>query len=60
MKFSYSWALLGIAGAVSALSSSGQRLLVVLEDAELKGKYSQFLGDLECTVLVDRSIATQY
>ncbi|KAF1810879.1 putative oligosaccharyl transferase subunit [Eremomyces bilateralis CBS 781.70] len=47
MKSIYTWALLALSTAVNALSSSGQRLLVVLEDAELKGKYSQFLGDLE-------------
>jgi oligosaccharyltransferase complex subunit beta len=34
-------------GAVSALSSAGTRLLVVLEDAGEKALYSQFWADLE-------------
>lgn len=37
---------LGFLGAVSALSSSGSRLLVVLEELAEKEKYSKFLEDL--------------
>ncbi len=36
-----------LAGVVSALSTSGNRLLVVLDDVADKEGYSQFLGDLE-------------
>ena len=35
------------AAAVTALSTSGNRLLVVLEDVAEKENYSKFLGDLE-------------
>lgn len=35
------------AAAVAALSTSGNRLLVVLDDVAEKESYSQFLGDLE-------------
>lgn len=35
------------AAAVSALSTSGNRLLVILDDVADKGNYSKFLGDLE-------------
>lgn len=34
---------------MQALSFTGSRLLAVLEDATAKEKYSQLLGDLECT-----------
>jgi hypothetical protein len=47
MKLFFSWLLLTLLGVVSALSSSGSRLLVVLEDTSEKEKYSQFWGDLE-------------
>lgn len=40
----YALALLGL---VHALSSSGNRLLVVIEEAGDREKYSQFWGDLE-------------
>jgi len=40
--------LLAFVGLVSALSSSGSRLLVVLEDAAEKDKYSRLWEDLEC------------
>ena len=36
-----------LAGVVSALSTSGNRLLVVLDNVADKEGYSQFLGDLE-------------
>jgi oligosaccharyltransferase complex subunit beta len=39
--------LLGLAGAVHALSSSGNRLLVVQEDASEKELFSTFWKDLE-------------
>ena len=39
--------LLGLLGAVQAISSTGNRLLVVNEDASEKDKYSKFWGDLE-------------
>lgn len=47
MKLLFSWLLLALLGVVSALSSSGSRLLVVLEETGEKDKYSQFWGDLE-------------
>jgi len=34
-------------GVVSALSATGGRLLVVLDDVADKDKYSQFWGDLQ-------------
>lgn len=48
MHWFLSWLLLALVGLVSALSSSGSRLLVVLEDAAEKDNYSQLWGDLEC------------
>jgi len=48
MRAVLSFLLLAFLGAVRALSSTGSRLLVVLEDAAEKTKYSQFWGDLEC------------
>ncbi|KAK4502638.1 hypothetical protein PRZ48_006064 [Zasmidium cellare] len=39
--------LLGLLSFVSALSASGSKLLVVIEDEADKGKYSQFWTDLE-------------
>jgi len=48
MNLLFSWLLLALVGFVSALSSSGSRLLVVLEETTDKDKYSQFWGDLEC------------
>jgi len=38
---------LGLLGLVQALSSSGNRLLVVIEEATEKERYSTFWGDLE-------------
>lgn len=35
------------AAAVSALSTSGNRLLVILDDVAEKENYSKFLADLE-------------
>jgi len=48
MNLFFSWLLLALVGIVSALSSSGSRLLVVLEETTDKDKYSQFWGDLKC------------
>ncbi|CCX33821.1 Dolichyl-diphosphooligosaccharide--protein glycosyltransferase subunit WBP1 [Pyronema domesticum] len=42
--FSLLWICVSVA---SAASLTGSRLLVVLEDSDLKATYSQFLGDLE-------------
>lgn len=39
--------LLSAAVFVRALSSTGSRLLAILEDVAEKERYSQFLGDLE-------------
>lgn len=47
MRWILSFLLLGLLGIVQALSSSGNRLLVVLEDLAEKDKYSKFIGDLE-------------
>jgi len=48
MNLFFSWLLLALVGIVSALSSSGSRLLVVLEETADQDKYSQFWGDLKC------------
>jgi oligosaccharyltransferase complex subunit beta len=47
MRLFLSWLLLAFLGVVSALSSSGSRLLVVLEETGDKDKYSQLWVDLE-------------
>lgn len=47
MRWLFSFLLLGFLGLVQALSSSGNRLLVVLEDLTEREKYSKFFGDLE-------------
>jgi oligosaccharyltransferase complex subunit beta len=47
MRWFLSFLLLGLFAAVNAVSSSGNRLLVVLEELGEKEKYSKFLGDLE-------------
>jgi oligosaccharyltransferase complex subunit beta len=46
MRWFLSFLLLGLLGIVNALSVSGSRLLVVLEETAEKEKYSKFLGDL--------------
>ncbi|BDD59586.1 oligosaccharyl transferase glycoprotein complex, beta subunit [Monascus purpureus] len=46
MRWFLSFLFLGFLASVNALSSSGNRLLVVLEDAAEKGLYSTFWGDL--------------
>ncbi|KKK25176.1 hypothetical protein AOCH_004553 [Aspergillus ochraceoroseus] len=47
MRWCSSLVLFGFLAAVNALSSSGNRLLVILEDATEKDLYSTFWGDLE-------------
>lgn len=47
MKSLISFAVLLFAAVSHAISSSGDRLLVVLEDVAEKETYSKFLGDLE-------------
>lgn len=47
MRWILSFLLLGLLSAVSALSSSGNKLLVVLEELSEKSKYSKYFGDLE-------------
>lgn len=47
MKGLFSILLLALVGAVSALSSTGNRLLVILEELSEKDKYSKFWADLE-------------
>ncbi|KAE8349119.1 Dolichyl-diphosphooligosaccharide--protein glycosyltransferase subunit WBP1 [Aspergillus coremiiformis] len=47
MRWCLSLLLFCFLAVVNALSSSGNRLLVVLEDATEKESYSTFLGDLE-------------
>lgn len=47
MRSLFSFLAFVSAAVVSALSTSGNRLLVVLEDVAEKENYSKFLGDLE-------------
>ena len=47
MRWCLSVLLFCFLAVAHALSSSGNRLLVVLEDADDKGLYSTFWGDLE-------------
>lgn len=47
MKVLLSLLLLGLLGVARALSASGNRLLVVLEELAEKEKYSKFFGDLK-------------
>ncbi|TAQ86221.1 hypothetical protein B7494_g5459 [Chlorociboria aeruginascens] len=47
MRWLLSFLLLGLLSIVQALSSSGNKLLVILEDAAEKGKYSKYFADLE-------------
>ena len=50
MQRFFSFLLIGLLGLAQALSSSGGRLLVVIEDVAEKTKYSQFWDDLESTL----------
>ena len=47
MRWIFSVLLLGIAAVVQAVSSSGNKLMVVLEELADKAKYSKYFGDLE-------------
>lgn len=53
------WSILSVAAAlvyaaaVSAVSTAGNRLLVVLDDVAEKDLYSQFLGDLTGALMRD-------
>lgn len=47
MRWLVSFCVLALLGLVRALSSAGNRLLVVIEEAGDRDKYSQFWGDLE-------------
>ncbi|ORX96841.1 Dolichyl-diphosphooligosaccharide--protein glycosyltransferase subunit WBP1 [Clohesyomyces aquaticus] len=47
MRWFFSFLCAALLGLSSALSSSGSRLLVVLEDVAEKGSYGGFFGDLE-------------
>ena len=47
MRLLVSFVFLAILGAVQALSSSGDRLLAVLEDISEKASFSQLWSDLE-------------
>jgi oligosaccharyltransferase complex subunit beta len=46
MRWLFSFLLFGILGVVRALSYSGSRLLVVLEEESEREKYAVFMGDL--------------
>lgn len=46
MRAVISYLLLCLASFVAALSATGSRVLVVLEDAAEKGKYATFFADL--------------
>ena len=46
MKWLFSFIVLAIAAVVQAASSTGNRLLVVLEEQAEREKYSVFLEDL--------------
>lgn len=47
MRWLVSFCALALLGFAHALSSAGNRLLVVIEEAGDREKYSQFWGDLE-------------
>ena len=49
MRWLFTFVLLTLLSLVQALSSSGNRLLAVIEEATEKEKYSQFWGDLKGT-----------
>lgn len=47
MRCLLSFLLLGLAAVTQAVSSSGDKLLVVLEELSDKPKYTKYFGDLE-------------
>ena len=51
MRVLLSILLLGLLGLVSAVSTTGNRLLVVLEELAEKDKYGKFMGDLKGKLL---------
>jgi hypothetical protein len=53
MRLLLSLLLLGLLGVASALSASGNRLLVVLEELAEKEKYGKFFGDLKGKLELD-------
>lgn len=53
MRWLFSFLVLGFLTAVNALSSSGNRLLVVLEDPAEKDAFSTFWSDLESELMLD-------
>lgn len=55
MRWLLSLLLLGLLGAVQALSAGGNKLLVVLEELAEKTNYGKYLGDLEGTSRFDTS-----
>ena len=50
MRWLFSFLFISLLGLVQALSSSGTRILVAIEDAAEKDKYSAFWEDLEGTL----------
>jgi len=52
MRWLLSFLLLGLLSVVHAVSSSGNKLLVVLEELADKAKYSKYLADLESAYLL--------
>ena len=51
MRWLFSFLFISLLSLVQALSSSGSRILVAIEDATEKEKYSAFWEDLEGTLL---------
>jgi oligosaccharyltransferase complex subunit beta len=47
MRWLLSFLLLGLLSVVQAASSSGNKLLIVLEELAEKSKYSKYIADLE-------------
>lgn len=47
MRWLFNYICLALVSVVLAISSTGSRLLVVIEEATEKDKYSKFWGDLE-------------
>ena len=52
MRWLFSFLVLALLGAVQALSSSGSRLLVILEEESERENYSVLLEDLSSKYLV--------
>jgi len=52
MRWLLSFLLLGLAAIVQAISSSGDKLLVILEELSDKPKYLKYFEDLEGTRLL--------